>query len=259
MISVILAKVYTRDHSCFLYQSISLKFLNVCKMDSRKERLRFSTKDDLCLLRQVICLNPYNDINQWSIIKDALVSTSNKNFSIRSVKEHKMELIKKSKFIHIHIDGIVFGVFTEADAFSRQAPVIFFAKIHCTISGTEEEYGEKCQLLQEINDMYRDFNKKQVKDKNEGYRDRINTTEGTAVNDDTITQNNMIEVTLDNVHNPIDATCIDIPSTSRLGNLLNCTGISSNFGKIPQNHNTFENHFLVKRIIEFIFNTISIT
>ncbi|KAF0706132.1 Uncharacterized protein FWK35_00034062, partial [Aphis craccivora] len=40
----------------------------------------------------------------------------------------------------------------------------------------------------------------------------------TAVNDDTITQNNIIEVTLDNVPNPIDVTCIDIPSTSRLVN-----------------------------------------
>ncbi|KAF0710205.1 Reverse transcriptase domain-containing protein [Aphis craccivora] len=134
-------------------------------------------------------------------------------------------------------------------------------------SGTEEKYGEKCQLLQEISDMYRDFNKKQVKntkskkDKNEGYRAKINATQGyscydielenesltdmsvdnnnysifrdiknedipnilnietsTAVNDDTITQNNMIEVTLDNVPNPIDTTCIDIPSTSKLGN-----------------------------------------
>lgn len=78
---------------------------------------------------------------------------------------------------------------------------------------------------------------------------------GTAVNDDTITQNNMIEVTLDNVPSQIDATCIDIPSTSRLGNLLNFKRIryhfnflSSNFDKIPQNHDTFENHFLVKRV-----------
>jgi len=63
-------------------------------MEIKKERLRFSTTDDLCLLRQVICLNPYNDTNQWNIIKDTIVSTSKKNFSIRSIKEHVEHLLK---------------------------------------------------------------------------------------------------------------------------------------------------------------------
>jgi len=35
-----------------------------------------------------------------------------------------------------------------------------------------------------------------------------------------MTQNNIIQVTFDNIPNPIDTTCTDIPSTSRLGNLL---------------------------------------
>lgn len=66
----------------------------ICKMSIKKERLRFSTVDDLCLLRQVICLNPYNDANQWENIQNTLSSTSNKNFSIRSVKEHVEYLLK---------------------------------------------------------------------------------------------------------------------------------------------------------------------
>lgn len=63
-------------------------------MENKKERLRFSTIDDLCLLRQVISLNPYNDVNQWNNIKNSLVSTSNKNFTVRSVKEHVEYLLK---------------------------------------------------------------------------------------------------------------------------------------------------------------------
>lgn len=56
-------------------------------------------------------------------------------------------------------------------------------------SGTEEEYGEKCQLLQEICDMSNEFHKKPFKpsknqisnkklDQNEGYKARINATQG---------------------------------------------------------------------------------
>lgn len=52
-------------------------------------------------------------------------------------------------------------------------------------SGTEEEYGEKCQLLQDINDLCRDFKKPLKKSKNtkkidqvKGCATRTNATKG---------------------------------------------------------------------------------
>lgn len=63
-------------------------------MENKKERLRFSTVDDLYLLRQVVRSNPFNDATQWEDIRNALVSSSEKNFSIRSVKEHVEYLLK---------------------------------------------------------------------------------------------------------------------------------------------------------------------
>lgn len=63
-------------------------------MEKKKERLRFSTIDDLNLLRQVVCLNPYNDHNQWNNIENTITSTSSKKFSIRSIKEHVDYLLK---------------------------------------------------------------------------------------------------------------------------------------------------------------------
>jgi len=63
-------------------------------VDNKKERLRFSTIDDLCFLRQNICLNPNNNANQWDIIEDTVISRSKKNVFIRSVKKHVEHLLK---------------------------------------------------------------------------------------------------------------------------------------------------------------------
>jgi len=61
---------------------------------NKKERLRFSTEDDLSLLWEVLCHYPHNDARQWSIIQKIIILWSNKPFTLRAIKEHVEYLLK---------------------------------------------------------------------------------------------------------------------------------------------------------------------
>lgn len=69
---------------------------NFClnKMMSKKNRLRFTSDDDLCLLREVLCHNPFDNNDNWTIVHQNIIALSGKQFSIRSVKEHVEYLLK---------------------------------------------------------------------------------------------------------------------------------------------------------------------
>jgi len=60
----------------------------------KKECLRFSNDDDLGLLREVLCHNPFENNEKWSIIHKNVLKFSNKQFSIRTIKEHVEHLLK---------------------------------------------------------------------------------------------------------------------------------------------------------------------
>ena len=57
-------------------------------------RLRFSMKDDLCLLKEVLAIKPYWDNRRGEDISRTGVRETGKKFSLRSLKEHMMNLLK---------------------------------------------------------------------------------------------------------------------------------------------------------------------
>lgn len=61
---------------------------------AKQTRVRFSTEDDLGLLRQVLAENPFEDASRWRRIHEKLLETSGKSFSLRAVKDHLQNLLK---------------------------------------------------------------------------------------------------------------------------------------------------------------------
>jgi hypothetical protein len=59
-----------------------------------KLRLRFTTEDDLILLRDVVGHNPFEEPSKWKQIHTNLLCVSGKNFTVRSVREHVEHLLK---------------------------------------------------------------------------------------------------------------------------------------------------------------------
>ncbi|KAJ8950898.1 hypothetical protein NQ314_007755 [Rhamnusium bicolor] len=59
-----------------------------------KQRLRLTDHDDLTLLREVLGQNPIENPAVWAIIQENMLSVTNKNFSVRSLREHLELLIK---------------------------------------------------------------------------------------------------------------------------------------------------------------------
>ncbi|KAK4881537.1 hypothetical protein RN001_004856 [Aquatica leii] len=57
-------------------------------MSSTKERLRFAMFDDLCLLREVLAINPYEDSIRWKDVLAAVIKVTSKKFTLRAIKEH---------------------------------------------------------------------------------------------------------------------------------------------------------------------------
>ncbi|PSN55631.1 hypothetical protein C0J52_04034 [Blattella germanica] len=110
-------------------------------------RLRFSMKDDLCLLKEVLAINPYEDNRRWEDISRTVVSATGKNFSLRSLKEHMMHLLKLW-----HRDD----------------------KANLKKSGTEEEYLEKDQLLREVSNLAYDS-------RNRKFAERIDRQRGIEI------------------------------------------------------------------------------
>lgn len=61
---------------------------------AKGERVRFNIFDDLLLLREVIAVNPYENDSRWKDIRLSLNNASNKNFSLRALKEHVQHLLQ---------------------------------------------------------------------------------------------------------------------------------------------------------------------
>ncbi|KAL6449411.1 hypothetical protein ACFW04_000768 [Cataglyphis niger] len=97
---------------------------------AKPERLRFTILEDLILLREVLRQNPYEESDRWKVVTDHVVNATRKNFSLRCVKEHVDHLLK------------IWA--REGHAYLRK-------------SGTEEQYNEKEQLLQQVQDLQREF------------------------------------------------------------------------------------------------------
>ena len=65
-----------------------------CNVWNMHYRLRFSIFDDLCLLREVVAVNPFEDSKRWDDISKTVVKFTGKNFSLRCLKEHTTHLLK---------------------------------------------------------------------------------------------------------------------------------------------------------------------
>ena len=61
---------------------------------AKPERLRFTILDDLILLREVSRQNPYEESDRWKTVAERVVNATQKNFSLRCVKEHVDHLLK---------------------------------------------------------------------------------------------------------------------------------------------------------------------
>lgn len=57
-------------------------------------RLRFSANDDLVLLREIVHQNPFEDKNRWNDVHENVNTYCQKNFSLRSIKDHSDHLLK---------------------------------------------------------------------------------------------------------------------------------------------------------------------
>ncbi|XP_071557966.1 uncharacterized protein [Temnothorax nylanderi] len=97
---------------------------------AKPERLRFTILDDLILLREVSEQNPYEESDRWKAVAERVVSATQKNFSLRCVKEHVDHLLK---------------------IWAREG------RAHLRKSGTEEQYNEKEGLLQQVQDLQKEF------------------------------------------------------------------------------------------------------
>ncbi|XP_012231480.1 putative uncharacterized protein DDB_G0271982 [Linepithema humile] len=97
---------------------------------AKPERLRFTILDDLILLREVSGQNPYEESDRWKIVAERVANATQKNFSLRCVKEHVDHLLK---------------------IWTREG------RAHLRKSGTEEQYNEKERLLQIVQDLQKEF------------------------------------------------------------------------------------------------------
>ncbi|XP_076082240.1 uncharacterized protein LOC143052943 [Mytilus galloprovincialis] len=106
---------------------------------SRKKQVRFQTKDDLVLLREVLAKNPFQNKSAWNEIASAVADTrSNLQVDARRVRERTHLLIYQHK---------------KSNADSLKS------------SGIDEEYGEKETLLDEILSLVEDEEKQKEKQK----------------------------------------------------------------------------------------------
>ncbi|KAK4887475.1 hypothetical protein RN001_003746 [Aquatica leii] len=86
--------------------------------------------DDLCLLREVLSINPYEDSIRWKDILAAVIKGTSKKFTLRAIKEHLQYILM---------------LWAKEDRDNLRK------------SGTEEEYNEKEVLLQQVTDLSREF------------------------------------------------------------------------------------------------------
>ncbi|KAH6937488.1 hypothetical protein HPB50_000755 [Hyalomma asiaticum] len=94
----------------------------------RRPRKRFRIDEDLCLLREVASADPYNNPQAWDDILRNVILAVQRDLTLRAVKER--------------VDLLV-GYFRQQDS------------VNLRKSGTEEQYGEREILLQDISDLMR--------------------------------------------------------------------------------------------------------
>ncbi|KAH6947449.1 hypothetical protein HPB50_019038 [Hyalomma asiaticum] len=85
--------------------------------------MRFNVHDDIALLREVTNINPFRDPTPWSTVAENLSVFVGRSFTPRAAKERCDRLMSQ----HVNDD-----------------------RTNLRKSGTEEEYDEKAQLLDEI-------------------------------------------------------------------------------------------------------------
>ncbi|XP_044764525.1 uncharacterized protein LOC123321086 [Coccinella septempunctata] len=61
------------------------------------KRLRFSSDDDLALLKEFLNNNPLKDAKQWETIQKNVFEITGKNFKVRTVKDHVFLLLEMWK------------------------------------------------------------------------------------------------------------------------------------------------------------------
>ncbi|KAM7311148.1 caldesmon-like [Ixodes scapularis] len=97
---------------------------------SASQRKRFTVAEDLLLLQEIAARNPYGEPQRWADILSRLIAATGREFTMRAVRERA---------------DLLLGYFRQQDTANLRK------------SGTEEQYTEKEQLLQEISDLAREF------------------------------------------------------------------------------------------------------
>lgn len=60
---------------------------------SKYSRLRFNTAEDLLLLQAVLAENPFEGASRWQNIQNTIQQSSEKPFTVRTLKEHVYILV----------------------------------------------------------------------------------------------------------------------------------------------------------------------
>lgn len=63
-------------------------------IETKSERLRFTSGNDHVVLREVISYNPYEEKKRWKTIAERVRAATQKNFSVRAVRDHVEHLLK---------------------------------------------------------------------------------------------------------------------------------------------------------------------
>lgn len=65
-----------------------------CSKIEEPKRNRFSSEDDIVLLKEVIANNPMSNPQTWIQVAKQVNTLSGKSFSLRSIKDHLQLLLK---------------------------------------------------------------------------------------------------------------------------------------------------------------------
>ncbi|KAH8035041.1 hypothetical protein HPB51_004282 [Rhipicephalus microplus] len=95
----------------------------------RKPRKQFRINEDLCLLKEVVCADSFSNPTAWEDVLRNVMRAVNRELTIRGIKER--------------VDLLI-GYFRQQDT------------VNMWKSGTEEQYGEREQLLQAVSDLMRE-------------------------------------------------------------------------------------------------------
>ncbi|KAG0416161.1 hypothetical protein HPB47_006671 [Ixodes persulcatus] len=99
-------------------------------LSAQEGRKRFTIVEDIFLLREVLAVNPFGNSSRWDTGAANRNEALGRNFSVRGVRDHC---------------DLLLGLFKRDD------------RTNLRKSGTEEQYTEKEQLLQDVADLAREF------------------------------------------------------------------------------------------------------